>query len=106
MRTLGRVAAQRQRRIEQQVEPVERLFNARTALRPDRARIGPAGERGLHDVDDPREAKPGRMLAEVRGTVREEILAERLGRNVALADISALAGRQPLLVPGRRQDAE
>ena len=39
VRTLGRVAAQRQRRIEQQVEPVERLFDARTALRPDRAGI-------------------------------------------------------------------
>src|SRR3954468_23274704 len=106
MRTLGRVAAQRQRRIEQQVEPVERLLDARTALRPDRAGIGAAGERGLHDVDDPRQAKPGRMLAEMWGTVREEILAERLGRNVALADIGALAGPQPLLVAGRRQDAE
>src|SRR3954453_22185913 len=106
MRTLGRVAAQRQRRIEQQVEPVERLLEARTALRTDRTGIGAGGERGLHYVDDPRQAKPGRMLAEMWGTVREEILAERLGRNVALADIGALAGRQPLLVPGRRQDAE
>ena len=79
VRTLGRVPAQRQRRVQQQVQPVERLFDARTALRPDRAGIVAARQRGLHDVDDPRQAKTRRMLAEMRGTVWEEILAERLG---------------------------
>ena len=54
MGTLGRVAADRQRGIEQQVHPVERFFDAGAALGPDRAEIVAGIEDFLHVVDDGR----------------------------------------------------
>ena len=105
VRALGRIAAERQGRVEQQVQPVQRLFDPGAALRPDRAGVLAARERGLHCVGDPRETRPRRMLAEVWRTVGEEIAAERFGRDVACADVRAVRGRQTLGVSGRGQHA-
>ena len=48
LRALRGVAADRQRRVEQQVEPVDRLLDARAALRPDGAEVAAGIEDALH----------------------------------------------------------
>src|SRR6266850_6657248 len=49
---LGGVTADRQRRVDQQIEPVHRLFDSRATLRPDGAGVAPAGEDALHGIGD------------------------------------------------------
>ena len=105
VRPLRRVAGDRQRGVEQQIEPVDRLLDARRALRPHRADIVAVVEHALHRIDDARERRTRRHRADVIRLVREEVVAARFRRDIALADILALGGRQTLGVTGRRHDA-
>ena len=73
LRTLRRVAADRQGRVDQQVEPVGALFDLRAALGPDHAIVVAARHQRLHVVGRLRERRPRRRDAEVIGLVAEEM---------------------------------
>src|SRR5438093_5763488 len=102
VRALRGVAADRQRGVDQEIEPVDRLLDARTALCPDRPGVIPRGEHALHGIGDTRERRPRRRRPEVIGPVRKEVAPAHLGGDVALADVGPELRREPLRVAGRR----
>jgi hypothetical protein len=105
LRTLGGVAADRQARIDQQVEPVGGLLDLRAALRPDRAQVFSARENGLDVVGDLGQNRTRRRRGEMRRLVRKEVLAADLGGDIAVADIGAASRRQALGVAAWRRNA-
>jgi hypothetical protein len=104
VRPLRGVAANRHRRVDQQIEPVDRLFDPRAALGPDGAVVFAACQDLLYRIGRSRQSASRRRGGEVRRLVREEIGAAALGQDVAGAGIGAAVFRQSLCVTGRRQD--
>ena len=94
VRPLGSVAADRQRRVDEQIEPVHRLFDSRAALRPDGTGVAAAGEDALHGIGDRRQRRARRRGGEVLGAVGEKVLARHF-RRLALR-----------IAPGRRHPIE
>ena len=106
MGALGGVAADRQRGVEQKVEPVQRLFHPRAALGPDRAEIVAAVENMLHVVGDGRQPAARRRYREVHRPVDEEVLSHDFGFDIAGPGIGALGGGKALGIAARRQHPE
>ena len=106
LRTLRGVAADGQRRIDQQVEPVGGLLHLRAALRPDRAQIVSARQNALHVVGDFRQHRPRRRCCNVIRLVREKMLAADFRSDVARPDVGAAGLRQSLGVAARRRNPE
>ena len=94
LRALGGDAADRLRRVDQEVEPVGAVLDIGAALGPDHPVIGVVGGQRLHVVGRLGERRPGRRRGQVIGLVGEEVLAPPLGRNGAVADIRPLGRRE------------
>ena len=94
LRTLRRVAADRQGRIDEKVEPVRALFDLRAALGPDHAIVVAARHQRLHIVGRLRQCRPRRRNGEVIGLVAEEMRAADFRRDVPLALVAAQMRRQ------------
>src|SRR6058998_690593 len=94
VRPLGSVAADRQRRVDEQIEPVHRFFDPRAALRPDGTGVAAACEDALHGIGDRRQRRARRRGGEVLGAVGEKVLARHF-RRLALR-----------IAPGRRHPVE
>src|SRR5215471_451024 len=105
MRSLREVAADRHCRVDQQVEPICRLFDERTSFEPDCAYVFAACEGSLHDIGHAREGRHRRFFAQITWTIRKEIDAAPLGRDVTVADIGSFDGSPPGCVTTRRQRA-
>src|SRR5579885_2988317 len=87
------------------MQPVDRLLDARAALRPDAAGIAPARQNLLHAVGDARQSEPRLVRVEMARAIGKEVAAARLRRDVALAAVGARRGRQALGVAARRKHA-
>jgi hypothetical protein len=105
MKALRGIAAQRNGRVEQQVEPVKHLLNARTALRPNRAVICTARQHALHRVDDIGEVRARRRSFKMEWFVGKEMSSAHFRQYIALTHIGASSCRQPLGEPAGGLDA-
>src|SRR5579871_167998 len=99
---LRRVAADRQPRVHQQAEPVGRLLDRRAALRDDDPIVLAARQNLLRYVGQACERRARRSAGEVHWTVWEKVPAADFWRDVAFADIGALAGGESLAIAARR----
>ena len=112
LRPLGGVAADRHGRVDEKIEPVDRLLDPRAPLGPDRAVVFAARQDALHRVGRARQARPRHRGGQMHRLVREEIGAAPLRRDIAGASggasgdggVGAPVGRQPLRVTRGRQD--
>src|SRR5262245_63883743 len=96
--TLRGIAADRQRGVDEELEPVDGLLDARAALRPDCPSILSAREHPLHHAGDARERRARGPWAEMIGTIRKEVATARLGSNITLAHVGPILRGEPFRV--------
>ena len=79
--------------VDQQVEPVDRLFDVRAPLQPDRAGVLATGQGALHHVGHLSQHRSRWLSQEPEGPVGKEIHAKGLRRDVASAHVGPLGRR-------------
>src|SRR4051812_26945799 len=104
LRPLRGIAADRDRRVDQEIEPIGNLFDLRTALGIDGALVFLAVEYPSRRIGETRERRSRRGFAEKVRPVGEEILAAGFRRNVSIANVSAARCGQALGVAGGRKN--
>src|SRR6476659_7854011 len=105
MRTLRRVAADRDRGVHQQIEPVGALLHLWTALGEDGAIILAAGESTPRRIGETGQRRSRRRFTEMKRLVGVKILAADFRRDIAVADIGATCRCKSLGVAAGRQHA-
>src|SRR6185312_8123637 len=100
-----RVAADGDRGVHQQTEPVGALLHVWTALSEDRAIVFAAGEHAPRRVGKTGQRRPRRRFADMKRLVGKEILVADFRRDIAVADVGATRSRKTLGVAAGRQNA-
>src|SRR5262249_7548206 len=101
------IADDRHGGVDQQVEPVDRLFDVRAPLQPDGPPVLPPRQGMLYRIGHPSYSRARRLVKEPQGPVGKEVHTKGLRWDVATPYICPLGDRQSLRVaPGRGSPIE